>query len=118
MSVVVEADGSRPALRVAVRHPLGIAALVAAAAFAVVVTAELDAVRDASSTSLAWSDSLGDLRWALVVAGATGLVLSVVHYLLAAVALRAASGQPLPLGETTLAQLAAAVVNRVTPSGL
>lgn len=39
-------------------------------------------------------------------------------YVSAAVGLRAAAGLPLPLGRTVLAQLAAALANRVTPAGL
>jgi uncharacterized membrane protein YbhN (UPF0104 family) len=45
-------------------------------------------------------------------------VLSALHYVLAAVALRGAAGKRLPLFETTLTQFAAAAANRVTPSGI
>lgn len=41
-----------------------------------------------------------------------------VSYLSAAVGLRAAVGTSLPLGRTVLAQLAAALANRITPAGL
>ncbi|MFC4051717.1 YbhN family protein [Actinomadura syzygii] len=46
------------------------------------------------------------------------VLLSVLHFVLSAVALRGAAGRPLPLFETTLAQFTAAAANRVTPSGL
>ncbi len=38
-------------------------------------------------------------------------------YVAGAIALRAASGRPLPLGRTTLVQFAAAAANRITPAG-
>ena len=41
-----------------------------------------------------------------------------VSYLLAALALQAAAGRRLPLGRTTMVELAAAAANRVTPAGL
>ncbi|MBW8485620.1 lysylphosphatidylglycerol synthase transmembrane domain-containing protein [Actinomadura parmotrematis] len=59
--------------------------------------------------------SLGRVRWELVPLLA---LLAVLHYLCAAVTLRAASGHPLPLREATLAQFTAAAANRVTPGGL
>ncbi|TYB42676.1 lysylphosphatidylglycerol synthase transmembrane domain-containing protein [Actinomadura chibensis] len=46
------------------------------------------------------------------------VLLSVLHFVLSAVALRGAAGRPIPLVETTLAQFTAAAANRVTPSGL
>ncbi len=46
------------------------------------------------------------------------LVISLLHYGAAAVALRAASGQPLPLRETVWVQFAAAAANRFTPAGI
>ncbi|GLW63327.1 membrane protein [Actinomadura rubrobrunea] len=55
------------------------------------------------------------VRWELVPAL---VLLSVVHYVLAAVALRGAAGHRLPMVETTLAQFTAAAANRVTPGGL
>jgi uncharacterized membrane protein YbhN (UPF0104 family) len=45
-------------------------------------------------------------------------VVSVLHYVAAAVAARAASGVPLPGGELVATQLAASAANRLTPSGL
>ncbi|MEU6034813.1 lysylphosphatidylglycerol synthase domain-containing protein [Actinomadura sp. NPDC047616] len=59
--------------------------------------------------------ALHDVRWELVPALA---LLSVLHYVFAAVALRGAAGCRLPLLETTLAQFTAAAANRVTPGGL
>ncbi|MFB4314340.1 lysylphosphatidylglycerol synthase domain-containing protein [Actinomadura sp. 21ATH] len=56
-----------------------------------------------------------DVRWEFLPALA---VLSVLHYVLAAIALRGAAGLRLPLYETTLTQFTAAAANRVTPSGL
>ncbi|WUI02426.1 flippase-like domain-containing protein [Spirillospora sp. NBC_00431] len=46
------------------------------------------------------------------------VLLSVLHFVCSAVALRAAAGWPIPLYETTLAQFTAAAANRVTPGGL
>ncbi|WP_187438385.1 lysylphosphatidylglycerol synthase transmembrane domain-containing protein [Actinomadura decatromicini] len=46
------------------------------------------------------------------------VLLSVLHFVLSAVALRGAAGRSLPLFEATLAQFTAAAANRVTPSGL
>lgn len=61
------------------------------------------------------ASSLHGLHWAFLPAlGA----LSALHYVCAALALRGASGRPLPLRQTTLTQFAAAAANRVTPGGL
>lgn len=60
-------------------------------------------------------DALLRLRWQYA---AIVLVLAGLHYLSTAVAARAASGLPLPLGETMLVQFAAAAANRLTPAGL
>jgi uncharacterized membrane protein YbhN (UPF0104 family) len=46
------------------------------------------------------------------------LLVAVVHYLTAAVALRTAAGVKLPLYQTFKVQLAAAAANRLTPAGL
>ncbi|MFI0348850.1 lysylphosphatidylglycerol synthase domain-containing protein [Actinomadura sp. 9N407] len=59
--------------------------------------------------------AFSDIHWEFLPALA---ILSVLHYVLAAVALRGASGLKLPLYETTLTQFTAAAANRVTPSGL
>lgn len=55
------------------------------------------------------------VSWLLVAALAA---VSVLHYLAAAAALRAASGVRTPAGETVAAQLAASAANRLTPAGL
>ncbi|MCP2339497.1 lysylphosphatidylglycerol synthase transmembrane domain-containing protein [Actinomadura rupiterrae] len=59
--------------------------------------------------------ALGDARWEFLPPLA---LLAVLHYVFAAVALRGASGRPLPLRRTTLTQFTAAAANRVTPGGL
>src|SRR5690606_6216450 len=46
------------------------------------------------------------------------LLLCLLHFGCSAVALRAASGRPIPLCRTTAAQFTAAAANRVTPGGL
>lgn len=58
--------------------------------------------------------------WSAVPWPATAVLVAVavVHHLAAAVAARAASGRPLPWGETVAAQFAASAVNRITPGGL
>lgn len=55
------------------------------------------------------------LYWGFVPALA---ILAVLHYLLAALALRAVAGIGLPLREATLIQFTAAAANRVTPGGI
>ncbi|RKS69094.1 uncharacterized membrane protein YbhN (UPF0104 family) [Actinomadura pelletieri DSM 43383] len=55
------------------------------------------------------------MRWAFLPAL---VLLSALHFVFSAVALRAASGRPIPLYETTLTQLTAAAANRVAPGGL
>jgi uncharacterized membrane protein YbhN (UPF0104 family) len=56
-----------------------------------------------------------ELRWVFLPAL---VALAASHYMLAAVALRAAAGGRLPLGDAVLTQFTAAAANRVTPSGL
>ncbi|WP_156215473.1 lysylphosphatidylglycerol synthase transmembrane domain-containing protein [Actinomadura litoris] len=46
------------------------------------------------------------------------VLLAALHYVVAAIALRGASGHRLPLYEATLTQFTAAAANRVTPGGL
>jgi undecaprenyl-diphosphatase len=60
-------------------------------------------------TSLSHANPIG-----LVLTG----VLGAATYLAAAIALIAASGEPLPLGRTAAVQLAAAATNRIAPAGL
>ncbi len=59
--------------------------------------------------------NLGHMPWHVAPILA---VIAVVHYVAAAVALRAASGARLPLREATSVQFAAAAANRLTPAGL
>ncbi|WP_067457471.1 lysylphosphatidylglycerol synthase transmembrane domain-containing protein [Actinomadura macra] len=59
--------------------------------------------------------SIRHLRWGFLPAL---VLLSLLHYVFAAVALRGATGRPLPLYETTLTQFTAAAANRITPGGL
>ncbi|TDC55883.1 hypothetical protein E1281_10220 [Actinomadura sp. KC345] len=59
--------------------------------------------------------AIGQMRWTFLPAL---LLLSVLHFVCSAVALRAASGLPIPLYQTTLTQFTAAAANRVTPGGL
>jgi uncharacterized membrane protein YbhN (UPF0104 family) len=56
-----------------------------------------------------------ELRWAYVPAL---IALAAAHYILAAIALRAAAGTRLPPLDTVMTQFTAAAANRVTPSGL
>jgi len=91
------------------------------AVLAVAVVVVTTPVADRDSGAGLWSslrDASADLHWQgwrflPVVAALAGL-----HYLLAATALRAAAGARLGMWEATLAQLAAAAANRVTPAGL
>ena len=60
-------------------------------------------------------DALQGARWAWLVPAAA---ISALTYVMAAFAMTAASGLPLPLGRTTLVQLASSVANRLAPGGL
>lgn len=100
----------------ALRAPATAAAAIAAVAAAgwLLVPADLDR-----------GDALSDVAratfgvpWALVALTVGLPLLAAAHYLLAAVAVRAASGRALPLRETVYAQLAAAAANRVVPNGI
>lgn len=59
--------------------------------------------------------ALTRMRWASLP---PLVLLSLLNFVLSAVALRGAAGRPIPLYETTLARFTAAAANRVTPSGL
>lgn len=59
--------------------------------------------------------AVGHMRWGFLPAL---VLLSLLHYVFAALALRGASGRPLPLYEATKAQFTAAAANRLTPGGL
>ncbi|MQY09411.1 lysylphosphatidylglycerol synthase transmembrane domain-containing protein [Actinomadura macrotermitis] len=79
------------------------------------VPAVLAAILGAALLAYVPLPSPGAVRWEFLPALAA---LSVLHYVCSAIALRAASGHPLPLPEATLAQFTAAAANRVTPGGL
>ncbi len=116
-SRTVVAPAAAPAIR---RHLsarivfLALAALVAAAALSA-ATVDPDSGTDLLSLARSVGADLIRLRWQYLAIVAA---LAAVHYLAAALALRAAAGVPTPLDETTLVQLAAAAANRITPAGL
>jgi uncharacterized membrane protein YbhN (UPF0104 family) len=58
---------------------------------------------------------LGRLHWGFLPAL---IVLSALHYVVAAYTLRAGAGQRLPMRETLMTQFSAAAANRLTPAGL
>ena len=68
--------------------------------------------RDAATTVLS------RLPWPTAAALFGLTLLGAAHYLSAALALRGVSSESLPMGPTTMAQLAAATANRCVPSGL
>ncbi|MFI0372354.1 lysylphosphatidylglycerol synthase domain-containing protein [Actinomadura sp. 1N219] len=84
--------------------------LVAAAATALLITAPPRPPALDGAVS-----ALTHMRWEFLPAL---VALSVLHYVCSAIALRGASGRPIPLYETTLTQFTAAAANRVTPGGL
>jgi uncharacterized membrane protein YbhN (UPF0104 family) len=59
--------------------------------------------------------AIGQMRWQFLP---LLVLLSLTHYVFSAVALRGASGRPLPLVRTTMTQFTASAANRVTPGGL
>lgn len=59
--------------------------------------------------------AIGAVHWGLLP---LIVLLAVLHYLFAAISLRAATGHRLPLREMTMAQFSAAAANRLTPAGL
>jgi uncharacterized membrane protein YbhN (UPF0104 family) len=90
-----------------------------AAAAAVVVigtpVADGDTGSDLWRSLDATGRNLGRMPWQIAPAL---VVVSLLHYVAAAIALRAASGRPLPLRESVWVQFAAAAVNRFTPAGI
>jgi uncharacterized membrane protein YbhN (UPF0104 family) len=62
--------------------------------------------------------SLGALPWPVAALVVALLTLTCLHFVFAALALRAASGQSMPLLATTCVQLSAAATNRVVPNGV
>ena len=89
-------------------------ALVAALAVSA-ATVDGDSGHDLLGLAAVVGRDVGGLRWPFA---AIVILLAAAHYLATAVAARAASGLPLPLGETVLVQLSAAAANRLTPGGL
>ena len=61
---------------------------------------------------------VGQVPWVAAAAVALLAGLVAVHYISAAIALRAVSDQQVPLGPTLLVQFAAAATNRLVPNGL
>ena len=98
-------------IREALRPEAALGAVVLATAGALMLLSSDDWGDDLSS-------SMADLPWPAVVAALVLPVVVVVHFICAAVALRAVSGRRLALGATTLAQLAAAATNRLVPNGI
>ncbi len=92
-----------------------IAALMLASAALSFQVADADSGYDLLGLLRAVGYDTAHLRWqyASIVVALAGM-----HYLATAIATRAASGRPLPLGETMLVQLAASTANRITPAGL
>jgi uncharacterized membrane protein YbhN (UPF0104 family) len=90
-------------------------ALVAAAVLAGTQLVDPDRPGHLFASLPAVAAGIRSVRWQfpLLVVALAGL-----HYLLAAIALRAVSGTRLPLPELTMTQLAAATANRLTPAGL
>lgn len=84
---------------------------VLAVALAALVTAALASAGPARPAL----EAVGRMRWAFLP---PLLLLCLLHFGCSAVALRAASGRPIPLCRTTAAQFTAAAANRVTPGGL
>lgn len=78
-------------------------------------TVDRDSEHDLLGLAGAVARDLAHLRWQY--AGVV-VALGALHYVVTAVAARAAAGIPLRLGETVLVQLSAAAANRVTPAGL
>jgi uncharacterized membrane protein YbhN (UPF0104 family) len=99
------------AVRETVRPEAALAAAALAAAGALMLLGSDD-----------WGDdldaNLSGLPWPAVVAALVLPVVVVVHFVCAAVALRAVSGRRLGLRATTQAQLAAAATNRLVPNGI
>ncbi|WP_242906969.1 lysylphosphatidylglycerol synthase transmembrane domain-containing protein [Actinomadura terrae] len=98
---------SSPARRTAVRWAAASVLLAALATVAVVVLGT-GPLRPALAAAR-------HMRWGFLP---VLVLLSLLHYVVAAIALRGASGHRLPLYETTLTQFTAAAANRVTPGGL
>jgi uncharacterized membrane protein YbhN (UPF0104 family) len=91
-------------------------ALVACLAAVSTAPIDTDGGGDLAGALTSVAEHLARLRWQFV---ACVLVLTCLHYVAAALAVRAAASMtPLPLRETVLVQLAAATANRIIPGGL
>ena len=97
--------------RIARANPAAIAVLTLLAVAATWTVWRGDATDDSSAL-------LTDAPWSAMAAVLLLLALVAVHYLSAAFALRAVSGQRTGLRPTVLVQLAAAATNRIVPSGV
>jgi uncharacterized membrane protein YbhN (UPF0104 family) len=104
-------------LRLSKRQRWWLLGLVAAAAVIVIGTpiADGDTASDLWRSLDATAQNLGQMPWQIAP---VLVVISLLHYLAAAIALRAASGRPLPLRESVWVQFAAAAANRFTPAGI
>ena len=105
------------ALRPSKRQVWWLVGFVAAAAVIVIGTpiADGDTASDLWRSLDATAKNLRQMPWQIAPAL---VVVSLLHYLAAAIALRAASGKPLPLRESVWVQFAAAAANRITPAGI
>lgn len=100
------------ALRVATR-PISIAATCAVSAALAAAWLLLGADH---GTDLA--GSFAEVNWLGAATIVALMLIGVVHYVSAAIALRGVSNRPLPLVQATSSQLAAATMNRLVPNGL
>lgn len=77
--------------------------------------ADPDRTRNLVARLPAVAGGIGAVRWQFPV---VVVALAALHYVFAAIALRAVSGVRLPLPELTMTQFAAAAANRLTPAGI
>ncbi len=105
------------ALRISKRQSWWLLGFIAATAVIVIGTpiADGDTASDLWRSLDATARNLGRMPWQITPAL---VVVSLLHYAAAAIALRAASGQPLPFRESVWVQFAAAAANRFTPAGI
>jgi uncharacterized membrane protein YbhN (UPF0104 family) len=90
-------------------------ALLILVALAAAAATDHDFAASVLRVSTSAADRVREAPWEIAPAL---LLVAVVHYLTAAVALRTAAGMKLPLYQTFKVQLAAAAANRLTPAGL
>lgn len=130
MAPAISSTVARPALVIApVAQPRRWAAVRTLPSWVLALLGVLLATSAVFSAQAADSDSGYDLVALLRVIGtdlvglrwqfaALVLLLALLHYAATALATQAASGLPLPFGETVLVQLAAAAANRVSAAGV